>query len=92
MPVTFSAPINWGAAATLDGKIYALGGGAYVTNIGTVRVFDPVSQTLDDYPVARPLPTYGFGGAVVDGVFYLTGGGDDAAVAQTKVDAFFPAP
>jgi len=49
-----------------------------------------VAQTLVSYPVSRPAPTYGFGGAVVNGVFYLTGGGDDASVAQTKVDAFYP--
>jgi hypothetical protein len=91
MPVSFTKPAELACAATVNGKIYFFGGNAYSIPFNTVRIFDPVAQTLSDYAVPWPSPRYGMSAASVGGHIYVTGGvqgGSDI----TAVDDFFPGP
>jgi N-acetylneuraminic acid mutarotase len=62
------------AAVPFDGKLYVLGG-RWGSNLSTVEVYDPQTDTwtrLPDLPTARS----GFTAAVLDGQIHVTGGED----------------
>ncbi|MEH1125759.1 S8 family serine peptidase [Micromonospora sp. CPCC 206061] len=85
----FPVPIFDNAAATVDGKIYSVGGGSDTGRERSAYVYDPVAgswRQLPDMPSARSKPS----AAAVNGKLYVFGGwGPDDVVAT--VDVFDPA-
>jgi N-acetylneuraminic acid mutarotase len=69
-------PRQAAVAATVDGKIYVVGGagGSSGEPIATVEVYDP---TTDSWAIAADIPTARLGAAIgaIDGKIYVAGGG-----------------
>jgi N-acetylneuraminic acid mutarotase len=66
---------RYGAAAgVIDGKLYVAGGWNGASNLTTLEVYDPATDT---WTTKAPMPTArnDVGGAVIDGKFYVVGGG-----------------
>lgn len=69
-------PRNSAAGASIDGKIYVVGGrvrGGYDTNLKALEVYDPKA---DKWQSLRPMPlaTAGHAATVLDGKLYVFGG------------------
>ncbi|MEK7765146.1 MAG: hypothetical protein AAB368_02810, partial [bacterium] len=78
------------SAATVNGKIYALGGTIGGPALNTVEEFDPVGNTWaakNSMPTARQQ----MGVAVVDGRIYAIGGMDAGGAKSAVVESYDPA-
>lgn len=82
--------------AVVNGKIYAIGGGAYEPNpkhwyaLDTVEEYDPVADSWRTIPAPMPSKRGAVTAAAVDGKVYLIGGSDEHFNAVGVVDAFDP--
>jgi N-acetylneuraminic acid mutarotase len=92
------------AAATVNGKIYAIGGRGYSGSLNTVEVYDPSSDTWRtdrsvDFSLGTfleplaPMPTarYDFAAAVVDGKIYAISGVAYGGPTYDTVEVYDPA-
>ncbi|MFB0537678.1 MAG: kelch repeat-containing protein [Anaerolineae bacterium] len=80
------------STGVVDGKIYAIGGGRFITGpyLSTVEVYDPATDTWTrkaDMPTARN----GLAAAVVNGKIYVIGGDLSAGVSGATVEEYDPA-
>ena len=78
------------AAATLDGKVYSVGGGSTTGTEQDAWVYDPVTDAwsaLPDLPTARSKPVL----AAAGGKLYLFGGWGAGGTPVASVDVFDPA-
>jgi len=62
------------ATATVDGKIYAIGGTRGGGALATVEVYDPVTNSWSTTPAPMPTARYGLAAATVNGKTYAIGG------------------
>jgi N-acetylneuraminic acid mutarotase len=62
------------ATATVDGKIYAIGGTRGGGALATVEVYDPVTNSWSTTPAPMPTARYGLATATVNGKIYAIGG------------------
>ncbi|MGI5213138.1 S8 family serine peptidase [Plantactinospora sp. CA-290183] len=78
------------SAATLDGKVYSIGGGAGTGTERKAWVYDPAANSwtaLPDLPTARSKPSV----AALNGRIYVLGGWGDGSLPVATVDVFDPA-
>ncbi|MEY4744485.1 MAG: hypothetical protein RL272_430 [Candidatus Parcubacteria bacterium] len=89
------------AVLSRDGKVYLFGGEAPTVTFDQVDVYDPKADRWSVLPKPMPTARHGLAGAVIDGSFFLIGGGkrpgisvtDSNEVFQPKADAAAaPAP
>jgi N-acetylneuraminic acid mutarotase len=87
------SPRGFGGAATVNGKVYMVGGGNYSCNVySTLQAYDAVANgwvTLANMPT----PRYEFGAAELNGLLYAIGGNPgcgSAGQAKRDVEAYNP--
>ena len=81
------------AAATVNGVIYAIGGGySYSDTLTANEAYDPVTNSWST-KASMPTARQGLAAATVNGVIYAIGGGDYSGVGTilTTVEAYDPA-
>ncbi len=61
------------AAATLNNKLYAVGGVTSINGLGTLEIYDPATNAWTTGP-SLPTPRYGIGAAVLNNKLYVVGG------------------
>src|SRR5437016_656238 len=63
-----------GAAATVSGKVYMVGGGNYSCGVtSALQAYDPAANAWTNL-ANMPTPRYEFGAAELNGQFYAVGG------------------
>ena len=87
------SPRGWGAAATVGGKIYMVGGGTYSCGVNSLlQAYDPATNvwlSLSNMPTAR----YEFGAAELNGLVYAVAGNPGCGspgTAKREVEAYNP--
>lgn len=91
MRAPMSAPRQGLAAGTVNGIIYAAGGGAGPEGpvLATLEAYDPASDTWTQR-APMPTPRWLVAGGVIDGIFYVVGGRNGTSDLST-VEAYNPA-
>jgi len=75
------APRAGSAAATVNGKIYVVGGQVADVMQPTTLEYDPVADTWAT-KAAIPSPRHRLGAAVVNGIVYAVGGGGNGSAIE----------
>ncbi|HSD12159.1 MAG TPA: kelch repeat-containing protein [Patescibacteria group bacterium] len=89
---------TWDTAATMpnkrsdmvtlvrDGKVYLFGGEAPTVTFDQVDVYDPKADRWSVLPQPMPTARHGLSGAIIDGSFFLVGGGKRPGISVTDVN------
>jgi len=77
-------------AVVVEGKIYAIGGRSELGVVGTVEVYDPVSNNWT-YKTPMPTPRWGFAAVCFMGKIYCIGGSVDYTQFTDVVEVYDPA-
>ncbi|EDO49628.1 predicted protein [Nematostella vectensis] len=82
MTARLSTPRRHVAVASLNGRVYAIGGHDGIQHLNSVECFDPENNTWTD---VAPMRTYrrGMSAGVLQGVIYVAGGLDEATCFET---------
>jgi len=87
------SPRGFGAAATIGGKIYMVGGGTYSCGVNSLlQAYDPATNVWVNL-ANMPTPRYEFGAAELNGLLYAIAGNPgcgSAASAKRDVEAYNP--
>ncbi len=76
-----------------DGKVYLFGGEAPTVTFDQVDVYDPKADRWSVLPQPMPTARHGLAGAVIDGTFFLAGGGKRPGISVTDANEVLqPAP
>ncbi len=80
------------AALEFQGKIYVFGGEAPTLTFGEIDVYDVAANRWSTMKQTMPHPRHGLGGTVVDGKFFLIGGGQRPGISVSDFNEVLAPP